>query len=118
MKIEPIRRSHRPTRKRSQLSERRLARLVGGRVQPASGALPVASLKGDVSTKDVLYEDKVTSRHSFGVSTKLLHKIQKQAREAGKRFGVLHVQFDNEQDEFFVVPAKMYSAVFCGSLTS
>lgn len=69
----------------SKLSEKKGARRLGGRVQPASGALPDAGLKGDITTKDFVVEDKITRHSSFRVTVDLLKKVRGEAVRAGKR---------------------------------
>jgi hypothetical protein len=65
-------------RKLSQKQERRIAQDVGGRVQPASGALPYA--KGDVRKQGKLrIEAKSTYAKSFSITEALLNKIESHA---------------------------------------
>jgi hypothetical protein len=72
-------------KKRSQVSERDLAEKLGGRVQPASGAINRMDLKADVKSADFLCDDKVCGGKSFSVSLKLWKKLMVEAWKNGKR---------------------------------
>lgn len=58
-------------------SEKRLAKEMGGRLRPASGAM--AGVKGDIARGDVLLEAKSTTRDSLGVKYEWLAKISREA---------------------------------------
>lgn len=82
------------TDKAPKLHERTVARSLGGRVRPASGALPGA--KGDVSGVRVgewetLVECKRTTNKSLSVKAEWLAKI---TAEAGTRIPLLSIEFD------------------------
>ena len=64
---------------RSKISEKRAAEVFGGRLQPASGAINVASLKGDVKSRQFLVDDKTTKHGSYSISVALWRKLQKEA---------------------------------------
>lgn len=70
---------------RSKKSEKRCAVIFKGRVQPASGALPVASLKGDVITGNFLIDDKTTNGKSFSLNFALFIKLRREAFMNGKK---------------------------------
>lgn len=63
-------------------SEKRLAKRLGGRQRPASGAMEGA--KGDIDLKDMLIEAKSTTAKSLGVQFEWLLKIAHEARGNGK----------------------------------
>lgn len=74
-----LRESAKTLRKHSQKSEQRLATLMGGRVQKASGALP--GYKGDVKVKGVYhFEHKFTQKSSRTLS---LFELDKTLSECG-----------------------------------
>lgn len=73
-----------PSRTRSVASERRIAKALGGRTQPNSGAVSRASGKGDVRTAEYLIEAKETDKPSFSVNLRLLGKITDEARGMGR----------------------------------
>lgn len=72
--------------------ERQLARQVGGRPQPASGAID--GYKGDVITDQLLLDLKETDKQSQTVTVAALHKIQREADGAGRE-PALVLRFNN-----------------------
>ena len=64
-------------------SEQRLAKRLGGRQTPASGAM--AGAKGDVELPGVLLEAKSTTADSMSLKLDWLAKIAAEARAAGKQ---------------------------------
>jgi hypothetical protein len=64
---------------RSKKSEKRCAVTHSGRVQPGSGCLPVAALKGDVKTSLFIIDDKTTNRGSFSLNFALFAKLRREA---------------------------------------
>lgn len=73
----------------SQKQERSLAKNLGGRTVPASGAF--WSRKGDVRSDDLLVEAKTTEAASFSIKKAIWEKIRKEALLDG-RIPVLAVQ--------------------------
>lgn len=63
--------------KQSQKHEKRLAKLVGGKTNAASGAF--WSRKGDVRSYDLLIEHKWTGKKSFTMKSDVLEKIVTEA---------------------------------------
>lgn len=63
-------------------SENHLAKRVGGRLRPASGALPGA--KGDVDLPSFLMEAKSSTGDSLSLKREWLAKIGKEARSVGR----------------------------------
>jgi hypothetical protein len=76
------RRSQHTIGKGGRASETRLAKKLGGRVRPASGAMEGA--KGDIDLGSVLMEAKSTEGASMGLKHEWLAKIAKEARSEGK----------------------------------
>lgn len=107
MIIRPPSKRHLSRRKRSKLSEKKLAARFNGRVQPASGALPVAGLKGDVITTSFLFDDKTTLAKSFSVKREDMVKLARQAFGV-RKLGVMRVCFESTGDEFFVLPTSTF----------
>ena len=66
----------------SQRHEKRLAKAVGGRTTPASGAF--WSRKGDVQADDILIEHKWTGKDRYTVTGDTLRKIYTEAVLAGR----------------------------------
>jgi len=62
--------------------ERRVAKKVGGKVQPGSGSKDFA--KGDIKEESFLVECKFTEKQSIRVELKWLKKISREAMAEGK----------------------------------
>jgi len=102
------------TKKYSSTQERRIAASLGGKCQPASGALNVASLKSDVKTVQsrewkLLVSAKTTmcDFHQDGVRNKTIKKdwldiVEQEAREGGYDLSVLAFSFDNRNDYYII----------------
>lgn len=88
------------------ISEKRLAKKLGGRLRPASGALQGA--KGDMTLGNVLIEAKSTVGRSFSVKHEQLAKIAKEARDQGM-IPALSISFINGDGR--PVPAGEWVAV-------
>lgn len=102
MKINPVSVSHLTKRQRSKLSENDLARQFGGRRQPASGALPVAALKGDVITDTFLFDDKTTGAKSFAVNANTFQKLAREAFSV-RKVPAMRVRFETTGRALFVI---------------
>jgi len=63
-------------------SEKRLAKTLGARQRPASGAMVGA--KGDISFNNILLEAKSTTRNSISIKLAWLLKITHEARSEDK----------------------------------
>lgn len=102
------------TKKFSNMQEKRIAKKLGGTTQPASGALPIASLKSDVkvtnsedwkvlvSAKTSMVKNYQAGKRSFTLKKEWLEEVKHQAFEGGYDFGVVSISFDNRQD-FYIV---------------
>lgn len=78
--------------RQSQMHEKRLAKVVGGKATAASGAF--WSRKGDVRSDDLLIEHKWTGKASFTLTAKVLEKIVTEAILDG-RIPVLGISLNN-----------------------
>lgn len=102
------------TKKFSNMQEKRIAKKLGGTTQPASGALPIASLKSDVkvtnskdwkvlvSAKTSMVKNYQAGKRSFTLKKEWLEEVKHQAFEGGYDFGVVSISFDNRKD-FYIV---------------
>lgn len=102
------------TKKFSNMQEKRIAKKLGGKTQPASGALPIASLKSDVkvtnsedwkvliSAKTSMVKNHQVGKRSFTLKKEWLEEVKHQAFEGGYDFGVVSISFDNRQD-FYIL---------------
>ena len=88
-------------KQRSQASERAAARLIGGRMHPASGALSGAGVKGDVSNDEILLEDKTTAAGSYSLKFETFRKVQREALHAGKK-PVLRINFEGRAPVYVI----------------
>ena len=79
--------------KQSQKHEKRLAKLVDGSVNAASGAF--WSRKGDVRSKDLLIEHKWTGKKQVTIKSEVLKKITREAI-LDSRIPVLGIHLDGE----------------------
>lgn len=70
----------------SQAQEKRVARRLGGKVQPASGAGWMR--KGDVSTSEFLIECKTTAARSYRLDIDTIQKIDREAMLENKEFAL------------------------------
>lgn len=68
--------------KAGRASEKRLAKSLGGRARPGSGAMDGA--KGDIEIGEFLLEAKSTTGKSMSISFEWLAKIGREARREGK----------------------------------
>lgn len=96
------------------VAEKKLAKRVGGREQPGSGAL--AGAKGDVKVEakiDLLLENKSTNGASFTMRQDWLHKVYQEALEQ-TRAPALSFQFTNDagvsekKDRWVCVPEHIF----------
>lgn len=103
----------------SQRQERSLARNIGGRTVPASGAF--WSRKGDVRTDDLLIEAKTTEAASFSLKKVIWDKIRREALLDG-RIPVLAVQIQGrnlvvlDEEDFLELRANAGRHLGPGSL--
>jgi hypothetical protein len=79
--------------KQSQKHEKRLAKLVDGSVNAASGAF--WSRKGDIRSKDLLIEHKWTGKKQVTIKSDVLKKITREAI-LDNRIPVLGLHLDGE----------------------
>lgn len=96
------------------VAEKQLAKRMGGRLQPGSGAL--AGAKGDVKVEaklDLLMENKSTSGATFTMRQDHLHKVYQEALETS-RAPALSFQFTNEagnsekRDRWVCLPENVF----------
>ena len=95
-------RIHMSTKARSKRSERRAVTVLGGKLQPASGALPPAYLKGDVVTDRFMVDDKTTEKSSYSVHTALWKKLSREAFMSRKK-AMLRLEFRKEDLTLYVI---------------
>ena len=93
--------------------EQDLADRLGGRRQPASGALP--QHKGDIKLDKFLLDSKETEHNSIIVSAEDLTKISREARGEGKHPGLV-ITIDRVPttvyNEWVMLPLDVFAEVF------
>ncbi len=96
--------------KKSQKQEKRVAAVLGGKVQRGSGSK--AFHKGDVKSAELLVESKRTDKESLGIKKEWLVKISQEAAAYG-RIPALSIEFDTMPrlvaKDWIAVPAKTFS---------
>ena len=100
--------ANRPTRFYSNRQEKAVAKAVGGRQTPNSGATPWA--KGDVVAEDWLIECKTTAteKESFSVKRAWLEKNKEEAFSTGKTYNALCFDFGDNGNRYYVVDEKTF----------
>lgn len=83
-------RQKRKTHTHGQRAEKKTAKRIAGRANPGSGS--VEGLKGDITLRDFLVENKCTEHKSLSLKHEWLAKITREAREVGKS-PALTIQF-------------------------
>lgn len=81
-------------KKLSNKHEKDIAEAFNGRVQIASGAIPLVGMKGDVVSPDYLIECKATTKTFYSLKRKVVEKIEKEALKCG-RTPILAIRVSN-----------------------
>lgn len=91
----------------SEEQEQYIARLLHGKVQPASGGTKFGG--GDVHTKSFLIEAKTPTndKKSFSIKQDWIEKAREQAFEQGKTHWALAFQFQPDGANYFVINAQL-----------
>ena len=99
--------SGKPTRFYSSKQEKKVAKEVGGKVVPNSGAIRFGA--GDVQTKSVLLECKtcVKPQSSFSVKKEWITKNREEAFAMGKSYSAVVIDF-GESEQFYIIDEKMF----------
>lgn len=99
-----------PTRFYSKRQEDKVAKAVGGKRQPNSGA--TTWQKGDVKNKNFLIECKTTTaehKKSFSIKEEWLEKIREEAFGMGKQGYALCFEFSPADNmRYYVIPERLF----------
>ena len=111
-----LRRNQHRIGKAGRKSEKRVAKELGARERPASGAMPGA--KGDMEVRRALLEAKSTTGNSISVSLDWLAKIAREARSDGKTpaLTVSYVDDDGRprpDGDWVLIPLYAFKELFC-----
>ena len=93
--------------KAARTSERRVAQDLGGRVQPASGAVKLCHCKADVRCEDWLVEVKYTDALRYQLRVSELEKVGRQASRTGD-YPALVVDFRQLDARYVVLPFSLF----------
>lgn len=96
-----------PTRYYSKNQEKRVAKIMGGKVQPNSGA--TAFYKGDVITNQFLIECKTKTKEAKSVTIKKdwLLKNAEEAFDIGKLYNALAFDF-GDGENYYIIDEKTF----------
>lgn len=97
-----------PTRYYSSKQEKHVAKTLGGKVVPNSGAIKYGA--GDVVLDNVLVECKTstTEKKSFSIKKEWLDKNEEEAFSVGKRYSVLAFNFGPDTDNYYILNEKAF----------
>lgn len=99
--------SGKPTRFYSSRQEKKVAKEVGGKVVPNSGAIRFGA--GDVQTNSVLIECKTCTKpqSSFSVKREWITKNREEAFAMGKSYSAVAIDF-GQNEQFYIIDEKMF----------
>jgi hypothetical protein len=100
------------TKKQINSHEKKLAKRLGGRTTPASGAKDAH--KGDIKVGEFLIDDKSTVNNSISITKDMLVKINREARESGKN-PCLSISFHGDMglagSTWYLVPERVFREI-------
>lgn len=105
------------TRKFSYRQEKQVAKELGGKVQPNSGATPF--LKGDVvigSEWLVECKTQLTSKKSVTIKKEWLEKLEEERFAMRKSDSVLAFNFGPEESLYYILPHKVFKKLMKGNV--
>ena len=97
------------TRDFSDLQEKHIAKITGGKIQSNSGGTKFGG--GDVHTNKFFIEAKTPTKEqkAFSIKKDWIDKMQEQAFEQGKEESVLAFRFSpNDKEDFYVLNEKQF----------
>lgn len=97
-----------PTRAASKRQETKVAKLLGGKVQPNSGATDYS--KGDVTTDEMLLECKTSmkSKQSFSIKKEWLDKNEIERFSMKKDYSGLVFDFGDNGKQYIVMEMSQF----------
>ena len=100
-----------PTRRASSKQERKVARQLGGKVQPNSGATDY--IKGDVVTDNMLIECKTVMKPQKTVSIKKewFEKNEQERFAARKEYSALVFDFGDNGEQYIAMSLKQFNRI-------
>ena len=99
---------NKPTRFYSNKQEKAVAKAVGGRQTPNSGA--TKHVKGDVTTDNILIECKTCTTHkkSFTIQKEWIYKNREEAFAMGKDHSVVVFNFGEGEENHYIISEKLF----------
>lgn len=96
------------TRYFSKRQEKQVAKTVGGKVVPNSGAIKFGA--GDVNTDLFLLECKtcMTEKASFSIKEEWLNKNKEEAFAVGKDYSALVFNFGPDKPNYYIIDEKLF----------
>ena len=96
------------TRYFSDMQEKHIAKVTGGKVQSNSGGTKFGG--GDVHTDKFFIEAKTPTKAkaSYTVKAQVLDKVYEQAFEQGKECGVLAFRFHPHGNDFYILSERQF----------
>ena len=96
------------TRYFSDLQEKHIAKVTGGKVQSNSGGTKFGG--GDVHTDKFFIEAKTPTKEqtSFTIKKEWINKMREQAYEQGKECGVLAFRFHPHGNDFYILSERQF----------
>lgn len=101
-----------PTRTRSSVQEKQVAKAIGGRQTPNSGA---ASIKGDVLTSGnyssswlIECKTKMTDSNSISIKKEWFTKNKYEASEMGKANTAIAFNFGPNQENYYIISEDLF----------
>lgn len=100
-----------PTRRASLKQEKKVAKELGGKVQPNSGATDY--LKGDVIAGDILIECKTVMRPQKAVSLKKewFDKNEQERFALKKQYSAIAFDYGDRGEQFIAMPMKHFKRI-------
>lgn len=97
-----------PTRAASKRQESKVAKILGGRVQPNSGATDY--YKGDVTTDNMLLECKTSMKpkQSFSIKKEWLDKNELERFSMKKDYSGLVFDFGDNKEQYIVMELSQF----------
>lgn len=98
----------RPTRFYSNKQEKQVAKELGGKQTPNSGAAHHAG--GDVKTQTFLIECKttITPKKSFSIKKDWIDKLEQERMDLQMPYSALAFQFEPDGTNYFIVKDKLF----------
>ena len=99
------------TRYYSKLQENQVARALGGKTTPNSGATPY--IKGDVKTDNWLLECKtcMTNKQSFSIKKEWLLSVRSEAIQQGKSDYAVVFNYGPNQENYYIITEKKFKEI-------